>query len=148
MPFELFADRVDAGIKLSKALPHYKNCKDLFIFGLPRGGIPVAFEVAKFLKAPLDALLVKKSGIPGQEELAFGAIAMGGVTFLNDELINQIGLSNDAIEQIKEEKKKLLDKKNKLYRDNAPIPNLKNKTVILIDDDIATGATIKAAVSA
>ena len=95
-----FADRTDAGIKLAKALSHYKNYDDLLIFGLPRGGIPVAFEVAKFLKAPLDALLVKKLGVPGQEELAFGAIAMGGVSFLNDELISVsscITLSNSLL---------------------------------------------------
>lgn len=145
--FSVFADRTDAGKQLATALSHYQEQQELYILGLPRGGIPVAFEVAKSLKAPLDAFLVKKLGIPGQEEVAFGAIAAGNITYLNNKLIKQIGITKDSILKIKQTKQEILAQKNKIYRNNAPLPNLKNKTIILIDDGMATGSTLKAAIN-
>jgi len=145
---EVFADRVDAGVQLASLLTQYKNQKDVIVLALPRGGVPVAYEVAKILHAPLDVFIVRKIGAPMQKELALGAIAMGGVMVLNDEVINLLQVPLSKIERIKEEELIELKRREKQYRGNKPLPNLKDKTIILVDDGIATGATVRAAIAA
>lgn len=145
---ELFEDRIAAGKLLSKKLLHYKNNKDTIVLALPRGGVPVGFQVAKILKIPLDVFLVRKLGVPGQEELAMGAIASGGITFYNDDLIQSLEIPKVAIDAVIAKELQTLQHREKLYRKNKAPLDLKDKTVILIDDGIATGATIRVAIKA
>lgn len=152
-PFNLameipFEDRVEAGRELAARLKPYANWPNVIVLGLPRGGVEVAAEVAKELHAPLDVFLVRKLGVPGQSELAMGAIASGGVGVLNPEVINTMDISESTIETIAREEHRELERKEKLYRDGRPAPNLRNRTIIIIDDGLATGATMRAAVSA
>ena len=144
----LFKDRTAAGQVLAKELAAYANRSDVLILALPRGGVPVAFEVAKALKAPLDVFLVRKLGVPGQEELAMGAIASGGVRVLNDEVVAGLGLSETIINKVAEKEQQELERRERLYRDDRPAPDLHGRTVILVDDGLATGATMRAAVRA
>jgi len=144
----LFKDRTAAGQVLAKELAAYANCSDVLILGLPRGGVPVAFEVAKALNAPLDVFLVRKLGVPGQEELAMGAIASGGVRVLNDEVVAGLGLSETIINKVAQKEQQELERRERLYRDDRPAPDLHGRTVILVDDGLATGATMRAAVRA
>ena len=141
-------NRTEAGRLLAKKLAAYANRSDVLVLGLPRGGVPVAFEVAKALNLPLDICLVRKLGVPGHKELAMGAIAMGGVMVLNDEVIKWRRISRQAIDAVARRERLELRRRDRLYRGDRPIPDLRNRTVILIDDGIATGSTLRAAIAA
>lgn len=144
MPF--FRDRVDAGQQLASRLTHCANHSNVLIIALPRGGVPVAVEVAQALNAPLDLCLVRKLGVPGMSELAMGAITLDGVTLLNDEVINELDISLQTIEQVAAKEMRELHRQAYLYRGDHPPPNIKDHTLILVDDGIATGSTIQAAI--
>ncbi len=144
----IFDDRVDAGRQLAAKLGAYAGRKDVIVLGIPRGGVPVAFEVARALKAPLDIFLSRKLGVPGQEELAFGALATGGVRVLDRDLIAQVGISEREIDQIAASVKKELERRARVYRGLRPALNVKGKTVLLVDDGIATGSSMLAAINA
>lgn len=143
-----YRDRVEAGRALALALIAYANRPDVLVLGLPRGGVPVAAQVADALHAPLDVFVVRKLGVPGQEELAFGAIASGGVKVLNDDVVAMAGLSDAVINRIVAAEEQEIARRDRLYRgDRAPV-QLGGRTVILIDDGLATGATMRAAAQA
>ena len=142
-----FKDRIDAGGILANKLSKYADQKPL-VLGLPRGGVPVAFEVAKALRAPLDVYIVRKLGVPGQEELAMGAIATGNVRVLNQGVIDAFQISEEAIETETRKEKEELKRREALYRGGRPTLDVTNRTVLLIDDGIATGSTIKAGIAA
>lgn len=144
----LFQDRRDAGKKLAGELSHYAGCQDVLVLGLPRGGVPVAFEVAKALGAPLDVFLVRKLGVPGHRELAMGAIASGDVQVRNPEVINMINISEQQIEQVADRERQELERRERAYRGARPQPEMQGQTVILVDDGLATGASMRAAVAA
>ncbi|HBS47636.1 TPA: phosphoribosyltransferase [Candidatus Dependentiae bacterium] len=139
-----FKDRVDAGKKLSQLLVKYKNVENCMILGLPRGGVVVAYEIAKNLNLPLDVIVVKKLGAPFNEELAIGAIAEEGTVFLNEKLINEFDISKEYIDQIKGVKQKEVERRVQLFRGESL--DLENKIAIIVDDGIATGATVLAAI--
>lgn len=143
-----FKNRKDAGKKLAEKLLKYSGRDEIVILALPRGGVPVAFEVAKALKAPLDIFMVRKLGVPGHEELAMGAIAMGGVKVLNNDVISMLNISDNMINKVITEETEELNRRTENYRGNKPLPDVKNKIVILIDDGLATGASMKAAITA
>jgi putative phosphoribosyl transferase len=143
-----FHDRIDAGRQLAAQLTAYANRPDVLILALPRGGVPVAFEVAQALDAPLDVFLVRKLGLPGQEELAMGAIATGGVTVLNSEVVDRLGIPDEVIDHVAAQEQRELERRERLYRNDRPPPNVRGKTVILVDDGLATGATMYAAAAA
>ncbi|MDP9203170.1 MAG: phosphoribosyltransferase [Gemmatimonadota bacterium] len=144
----LFQDRVDAGRHLATALSKYADQPDLLILALPRGGVPVAFEVARALHAPLDVFLVRKLGFPGHEEFAMGALASGGVRILDGEVLRMFNVPLDVIERVTEIELRELERREKQYRDDRPPPDVEGHTVILIDDGLATGSTMRAAVAA
>lgn len=144
----MFYNRQQAGIELAKTLKSFRNNKESLIFALPRGGVPIAHEISQALNIPYDVFLVRKLGTPGFEELAMGAIALGHVTVFNQDVINSMHISNQAIEEVIEKEEKELQRRNQRYRQGREIPNLSHKTIILVDDGIATGATIKAAIKA
>lgn len=141
-------DRREAGAALGDALAQYANRSDVIVLGLPRGGVPVAAAVADALDAPLDVFVVRKLGVPGHEELAFGALASGGTVALNSGLIRELGLSQASIRRVERAEQQELDRRERLYRDDRPFPDLHKKTVIVVDDGLATGATMYAAVNA
>src|SRR5919199_5705821 len=143
-----FRDRRDAGKKLAQKLLHYANQPDVIMLALPRGGVPVAYEVALALNAPLDIFLVRKLGLPGQEELAMGAIATGGVTVLNSAVVDTLRIPDDVIEQVAAQEQRELERRERLYRGDRPPPDVRNKTIILVDDGLATGSTMRAAAAA
>ena len=143
-----FADRRDAGRVLASALRKYAGRNDVIVLALPRGGVPVAYEVATSLGAPLDVFLVRKLGTPGHRELAMGAIASGGVRVLNDEVVRWYGISDAAIESVAREEAEELARREHEYRDGRPAPVLTNRIVILVDDGLATGSTMRAAAEA
>lgn len=143
-----FPSRAEAGRLLAAELKQYQGRSDVVVLGLPRGGIPVAFEVATALHAPLDVLPVRKLGMPGQEELAIGAIAPGGIRVLDSSLIHEFGIPAHAIERLAAEEKVTLEKRELLYHAGRPALDLRDRTVILVDDGIATGATMHAALKA
>jgi putative phosphoribosyl transferase len=145
---EKFQDRVQAGQLLSEKLAHYANQSKVIVLGLPRGGVPVAFEVAKALHVSLDVFVVRKLGTPGRCELAMGAIASGGVRVLNEEVVRTLGIRMETIEAVTEEEKRELKRREMAYRGSEAEPRVGGKTVILIDDGIATGSTVRAAVRA
>ncbi|MGE0103066.1 MAG: phosphoribosyltransferase [Blastocatellales bacterium] len=142
----LYRDRSDAGRQLAAALQEYAGRDDVIVLGLPRGGIPVAFEVARALELPLDMVLVRKLGVPGQEELAMGAISTGGACVLNDDVLGWMNIPREVIEQAIERESVELARRESLYRGDRPPPAIKGKTVILIDDGLATGSTMRAAI--
>ncbi len=144
----LFKNRTAAGQRLAADLSAYANRQDVLVLGLPRGGVPVAFEVAKALNAPLDVFVVRKLGVPGQEELAMGALASGGVQVLNEAIVGALSLSEAVINKVTEKEQQELERREHLYRNDRPAPDLSGRTVILVDDGLATGATMRAAVTA
>lgn len=144
----LYKNRKAAGQILAKELAAYANRQDVLVLALPRGGVPVAFEVAKALNAPLDVFVVRKLGVPEQQELAMGAIASGGVRVLNENIVRSLGISEAAINQVVAKEQQELERRERLYRGVRPVPTLHERTVILVDDGLATGATMRAAVVA
>jgi predicted phosphoribosyltransferase len=144
----IFRDRTDAGKYLATKLLSYKHRQDVLVLALPRGGVPVAFEVAQVLRVPLDIFLVRKLGVPGHEELAMGAISTGGVRVLNEDTVDYLNIPEHIIDSIAAEELKELKRRERAYRGNRPEPDVKGKTVILIDDGLATGSTIRAAAQA
>jgi len=143
-----FADRRDAGRVLAERLDRDKGRPDLLVLGLPRGGIPVAFEVAQALQAPLDVFLVRKLGLPGHEELAMGAIATGNVRVLNPDVVTMLNIPQALIDQVATREGRELERRERAYRDARPAPMVEGKVVILVDDGLATGSTMRAAVLA
>lgn len=141
----ILSDRQSAGRLLAERLTDYSNRPDVVVLGLPRGGVVVAFEVAKALNVPLDVLLVRKLGAPGQEELAFGAIADGGVRVLNEDVVRAFDLSPSQIEAVVAREQAELERRGRAYRGGSPPPDLSGKTVIVIDDGLATGASVRTA---
>ena len=144
----LYRDRSEAGRLLAARLPQHANRNDVIVLALPRGGVPVAFEVAHALHAPLDVFIVRKLGVPGHEELAMGAVATGGVRVINELVIRQLGLSQSMIDQVAARELQELERRDRSYRGDRPHPDVHGKTVILIDDGLATGSTMLAAVRA
>jgi putative phosphoribosyl transferase len=148
MGVRAFSNRAEAGQLLAEKLLSYAGRDDVIVLGLPRGGVPVAFEVAKRLGAPLDLFIVRKLGVPGFEELAVGAIASGGVRVLNEDVARALPNADDIIEAVTARETAELKRREESYRDGRPAPELRNKIVILVDDGLATGATMRAAVQA
>ena len=145
---KIFRDRVDGGRELGLRLKGLGLTGDLIVLGLPRGGVPVACEVAAALDAPVDVLVVRKLGAPFNPELGVGAIAFGGVTVYNEQLLADLDLDEDMLEPIREREQAELERRERAYRGGKPLPDLQDKTVIIVDDGIATGATMHAAVLA
>jgi len=144
----VFEDRFDAGQKLAARLRRYAHRDDVVVLALPRGGVPVGYEVARALGAPLDLFVVRKLGVPGQEELALGAIASGGVRVLNEPVIRSLDISSDEIEAVTAEEEKELRRRERLYRGDRPPLPIRDRIAILVDDGLATGSTMRAAVAA
>lgn len=145
---EQFRDRREAGTLLAKKLTRYAHDPNAIVLGLPRGGVPVAYEIAQALGVPLDAFEVRKLGTPGHEELAMGAIGSGGVTYLNDRVIAGLRVSHEQIAAVVAREQRELERRERLYRDHRPLPKLTGKTVIHVDDGIATGASMLVAAEA
>ncbi|HEX6466579.1 MAG TPA: phosphoribosyltransferase [Terriglobales bacterium] len=144
----LFRDRYDAGQQLAARLQHYAGDPDAILLALPRGGIPVAYEVARSLHIPMDVFIVRKIGVPGHEELAMGAISSGGVRVLNKAVVEQLAIPESMIESVARREEDELHRREQLYRGNLPFPDLRGKTAILVDDGLATGATMRVAATA
>ena len=143
-----FANRTEAGRLLAEKLGGYADRNDVIVLGLPRGGVPVAYEVAKHLHAALDVFIVRKLGVPGFEELAAGAIASGGVRVLNEDVVRAIPHAEQTIEALSAKEEAELERREQIYRDGRPPPQVRERTIILVDDGLATGATMRAAVKA
>lgn len=143
-----FDDRRQAGLELAARLGAYKNRDDVVVLALPRGGVPVGYEVARALHAPLDVFLVRKLGVPRHRELAMGAIASGGVRVLNDDVVGWYSVPREVIDAVAHEEQIELDRRERAYRDGRPPIDLRNRTVILVDDGLATGSSMRAAVQA
>jgi predicted phosphoribosyltransferase len=143
-----FKDRTEAGQTLATELKKYAGRPDVLVLALPRGGVPVAFEVAEALGAPLDIFLVRKLGVPGHEELAMGAIASGGVRVLNPEVVEYLRIPDALIDEVAAREQQELERREQAYRGSRPAPDVRRRTVILIDDGLATGSTMRAAASA
>ena len=144
----IFKDRKDAGQYLARRLTKYRNRADVIVLGLPRGGVPVAYEVAKMLNAPLDIFLVRKLGVPGFEEYAMGAIASGGIRVLNEALISQLDIPLEVVDQVTAREFTELERSERLYRGTRRPLDITGQTVIVVDDGMATGSTMRAAVRA
>lgn len=140
-----FSDRRDAGRQLAHHLESMIEAEDTVVLALPRGGVPVAFEVSARLGVPLDVLLVRKLGVPWQPELAFGAIATGGVVVLNEDHVRALGLGDDLVSDIVDRERIELERRERLYRDDHELVDVAGKTVVVVDDGIATGSTVRAA---
>jgi predicted phosphoribosyltransferase len=148
MMTRLFRDRQEAGVALAAQLARFGNDPSVVVLGLPRGGVPVAYEVARALHVPLDVFVVRKLGVPGHRELAMGAIASGGVRVLNPEVVNALGIPPNMIDAVADQEQKELERQQRDYRGDGPFPDLKGRTVIVVDDGLATGSTMRAAVKA
>jgi len=144
----IYRNRSEAGKHLAVELAKYIDRNDVLILALPRGGVPVAFEVAKVLGAPLDVFLVRKLGVPGQEELAMGAIATGGIRVLNHEVIDYLGIQPEVVEAVASKEQKELERRERVFRGDRAEPVIRNRTVILVDDGLATGSSMRAAATA
>lgn len=144
----IFPDRAEAGRVLGTKLSKYAGREDVIVLGLPRGGVPVAYEVAQALRVPLDIFMVRKLGVPGFEELAVGAIASGGVRVLNPDVMDALPNADEIIDTVTQRETTELERREHEYRDGRPAPEIRGRTVILIDDGLATGATMRAAVKA
>jgi putative phosphoribosyl transferase len=140
-----FHDRREAGRLLAERLARYAGADDVLVLGLPRGGVPVAFEVARALRAPLDVFVVRKLGVPGHAELALGAVASGGVRVLNEDVVAAVGLDEEAIERVAERELAEVERREREYRSDRPPLELRGKVAILVDDGVATGASMRAA---
>ena len=143
-----FANRSAAGRELAEALGSYQARDNVIVYGLPRGGVPVAFEVATALRAPLDVLIVRKLGVPGHLELAMGAVAAGGVRVINDSVVRQLGISDDDLERITEQQRDELEERDRRFRGDIEAPDPEGSVAIVIDDGIATGSTMRASIEA
>ncbi|MGV3721607.1 MAG: phosphoribosyltransferase, partial [Actinomycetota bacterium] len=143
-----FENRREAGQALARELAAYANRPDVLVLALPRGGVPVAYEVAEALKAPLDLFVVRKLGIPGHEELAMGALATGGIRVLNEEVVEGLRIPSSVIDRVAAREQAELDRRERDYRGDRPLPDVRGRTVILVDDGLATGSTMRAAVTA
>ena len=144
----LFENRQAAGRALARKLRSYAGRNDVLVLGLPRGGVPIAYEVAETIDAPLDVFLVRKLGVPGHEELAMGAIASGGVQVLSPEIVRTFGVTNHALERVIDAERRELERRERSYRGGRPPLVLRGRTVILVDDGLATGSSMRAAVTA
>jgi putative phosphoribosyl transferase len=143
-----FRNRTEAGQLLARKLRRYADRPDIIVLALPRGGVPVAYEVAKALRAPLDVFLVRKLGVPGQEELAMGAIATGGIRVLNEDVVRELKIPPRVIDSVAAKEAQELERRERLYRGERPAPDVNGRTVILVDDGLATGSSMRAAVAA
>jgi putative phosphoribosyl transferase len=148
MDLRPFRDRSEAGRLLASKLDAYVNRPDVLVLALPRGGVPVAYEVARALGAPLDVFLVRKLGVPGHEEPAMGAIATGGVRVLSDQVVRALRIPDYVIDAVAAQEQQELARRERLYRGGRPPPDVRGRTVILVDDGLATGATMHAAIKA
>ena len=148
MPRTLFRDRVEAGDALAGLLGHYAGRPDVLVLALPRGGVPVAARVAEALGAPLDVFVVRKLGVPGQQELAMGAIATGGVRVVNEQVVGRLRLGEADLQRVAEAEERELARRERSYREGRGPPDLAGQVVILVDDGLATGSTMRAAVAA
>ena len=144
----IYRDRIEAGKRLASRLTDYADRPDVLVLALPRGGVPVAFEVARELHAPLDIFLVRKLGLPGHEELAMGAIATGGVRVLNEDVVGHLRIPGEVIDAVAADELRELERRERAYRGDRPAPDVRGKTVILVDDGLATGSTMRAAAAA
>jgi len=144
----LFHDRYEAGRYLAARLKHFANRSDVVVLALPRGGVPVGYEVAKALNVPLDVFVVRKLGVPGHEELAMGAIASGGVRVLNQEVIMALGIPETVIDEVTAREERELERQERTYRDGRTPLDVQGRTVILIDDGLATGSSMRVAAAA
>jgi putative phosphoribosyl transferase len=143
-----FRDRTDAGRRLAAALSSYAGRSDLLVLALPRGGVPIGYEVARALRAPLDVILVRKLGVPGHEELAMGAIASGGVRIVSQDVVASLGIPDWVIAAAAASEEHELARRAHAYRDELPSPPIAGRTVLLVDDGLATGSTMRAAAAA
>jgi putative phosphoribosyl transferase len=141
-----YLNRKEAGRALANELNAYANRDDVIVLALPRGGVPVGYEIATLLNVPLDVYIVRKLGVPGHKELAMGAMALGDVCVFNKEIIHSLQISQEEVQSVIENEKKELKRREGAYRGDYPLPSLKEKTIILVDDGIATGASMRAAV--
>ena len=144
----IFRNRIDAGDRLAEKLEHYASRPDVIVLALPRGGVPVGYEVARTLGVPLDVFLVRKLGVPGREELAMGAIASGGVRVLNEDVISELQIPQHWVDLVAARELEELRRREAAYRDGRRAPDVCSKTVIVVDDGLATGASMRAAVAA
>jgi predicted phosphoribosyltransferase len=144
----IYRDRTEAGKHLATRLTDYAGRPDVLVLALPRGGVPVAFEVARALRAPLDIFLVRKLGVPGHEELAMGAIATGGVRVLNEDVMSYLRIAGEVVDAVAADELRELERRERAYRGDAAAPDVRGKTVILVDDGLATGSTMRAAAAA
>lgn len=144
----LFRDRREAGRLLSRALEPFRGRSDAVVLALPRGGVPVAYEVAQELRLPLDIFIVRKLGVPGQEELAMGAVASGGMIVVNQAIVEDLAISDEEINAIAEREKREIERREREYRNGYPPVQVEGQTAILIDDGLATGASMRAAARA
>lgn len=145
---ERFQSRSEAGRRLAARLLPYAGREDVLVLGLPRGGVPVAFEIAIAIDAPLDVFIVRKLGLPGHEEFGIGAIASGGVRVVDDSVLRAYDVDPDALERITERERLELERRERLYRDDRPFPTIEDRVVVLVDDGLATGSTMRAAIAA